>query len=654
MRKLVSFFILAAMMLMFVACTGDVTPTDVTQTPTQPNIPTTAPTEPATTAPTEPAHEHVWVDATCDTPKTCSECEATEGVANGHTWTEATCTAAKTCSACGAIEGQPKDHSWDEGTVTVEATEETTGEELFTCLACGETKTVIIPELSHEHSYSATVTDPTCTEEGYTTFVCRCGDTYIDDEKTALGHSWNDATCTQSKTCNACGETEGSALGHDHQLTAAKEPTCTAEGSKTYTCSRCSDSYSETIAKLDHDYAAATCTAPKTCKACGKTEGSALGHDHQLTATKEPTCTAEGSKTYTCSRCSDSYSETIAKLDHDYAAATCTSPKTCKACGKTEGSALGHDHKVTASKEPTCTAEGSKTYTCSRCSDSYSETVAKVDHNFAAATCTAPATCSYCGITSGSAAGHSWEPASCTKPKTCSRCFLEEGEPLDHDWCIVSCESWEQCSRCSEYGGEYIHHDWDENYICTICLCPQCETYGHYYFWGRCYYCHGYDEESTAMAEALLPSIITSDMSEYEKVKALHDYIINNTQYDYENYLNGTIPDSSYSAVGVFQYGVAVCQGYAYAFELLCELAGIECELVTGTANGGGHAWNQVKVDGKWYNIDLTWDDPIYYYNGVLTPILVYDYFLISDEQMYLDHVANDAQHVCDESYPMP
>ena len=156
------------------------------------------------------------------------------------------------------------------------------------------------------------------------------------------------------------------------------------------------------------------------------------------------------------------------------------------------------------------------------------------------------------------------------------------------------------------------------------------------------------------MAEALMPNIITSGMSEYEKVKAIHDYIINNTQYDYDNYLNGTVPDSSFSAVGVFQHGVAVCQGYAYAFELLCDLAGIECELVTGTGNGGGHAWNQVKVDGQWYNIDLTWDDPIYYYNGVLTPILVYDYFLISDEQMYLDHVADDAKHICIKSYPMP
>ena len=156
------------------------------------------------------------------------------------------------------------------------------------------------------------------------------------------------------------------------------------------------------------------------------------------------------------------------------------------------------------------------------------------------------------------------------------------------------------------------------------------------------------------MAEALLPQIVTPGMSEYETVKAIHDYIVNNTQYDYDRLLNGTVPEVSHSPLGVLQYGVAVCQGYAYAFELLCDLSGIECDFVGGVAGGGGHAWNQVKVDGKWYNIDVTWDDPIYYFNGVLTPYLSYDYFLVSDAVLYQDHVTEDAQHVCTESYPMP
>ena len=190
--------------------------------------------------------------------------------------------------------------------------------------------------------------------------------------------------------------------------------------------------------------------------------------------------------------------------------------------------------------------------------------------------------------------------------------------------------------------------------MCTMCLYTNCEIYGHEYFYNRCFYCKCYDEECIAMAEALLPQIVTAQMSEYEMVKAIHDYIVNNTQYDYDRLLNGTVPEVSHSPLGVLQYGVAVCQGYAYAFELLCDLSGIECDFVGGVAGGGGHAWNQVKVDGKWYNIDVTWDDPIYYFNGVLTPYLSYDYFLVSDAVLYQDHVTEDAQHVCTESYPMP
>ena len=62
----------------------------------------------------------------------------------------------------------------------------------------------------------------------------------------------------------------------------------------------------------------------------------------------------------------------------------------------------------------------------------------------------------------------------------------------------------------------------------------------------------------------------------------------------------------------------------------------------------------QVKVDGKWYNVDTTWDDPIYFLNGVRVPYLSYDYFLVSDDVLYQDHSTDSAQHICTESYPKP
>lgn len=67
----------------------------------------------------------------------------------------------------------------------------------------------------HTHDYKTVVTKPTCTEEGYTTYTCDCGDTFQDDLAQALGHQWKEATCTEAKICSVCYKSEGSAKGHD-------------------------------------------------------------------------------------------------------------------------------------------------------------------------------------------------------------------------------------------------------------------------------------------------------------------------------------------------------------------------------------------------------------------------------------------------------
>ena len=115
-------------------------------------------------------------------------------------------------------------------------------------------------------------------------------------------------------------------------------------------------------------------------------------------------------------------------------------------------------------------------------------------------------------------------------------------------------------------------------------------------------------------------------MSEYERVKAFHDYLVNNTTY-------GGTNNRMFTAGGALVDGYAVCDGYAMAFDLLCYLSGIECVRVTGYA-GESHAWNKVRVNGSWYNIDVTWDDPV-----SSRPMLIYDYFLISDAAISRDHI---------------
>ena len=182
-----------------------------------------------------------------------------------------------------------------------------------------------------------------------------------------------------------------------------KEPTETETGIKTYTCTRCGETKTETIPKLTHEHSykavvtAPTCTekgyTTHTC-ACGDsyvdTYVDALGHAWDNgKVTKEPTETETGVKTFTCTRCGETKTEVIPALSHEHSykavvtAPTCTAKgyttHTC-ACGDsyvdTYVDALGHawdSGKVT--KQPTATEDGVKTYTCTRCGETKTETI---------------------------------------------------------------------------------------------------------------------------------------------------------------------------------------------------------------------------------------------------------------------------------------
>ena len=120
--------------------------------------------------------------------------------------------------------------------------------------------------------------------------------------------------------------------------------------------------------------------------------------------------------------------------------------------------------------------------------------------------------------------------------------------------------------------------------------------------------------------------------SSYDKLKAIHDYIIDHVEYDYDNYKNDAylVKHATYSAAIT---GKTVCQGYATYFYRLANKAGIECRVVDGTGNGGRHAWNLVKIDGKYYFVDVTWDDGNYD---------KYTYFLKGSDLFAQDHTLSD------------
>ncbi|OQA65700.1 MAG: Exoglucanase B precursor [Firmicutes bacterium ADurb.Bin262] len=111
-----------------------------------------------------------------------------------------------------------------------------------------------------------------------------------------------------------------------------------------------------------------------------------------------------------------------------------------------------------------------------------------------------------------------------------------------------------------------------------------------------------------AVAKTL--ACVSAEMTDAEKVMAVHDYIILNTKYDYCNYLQGTVPHVSYTAYGVLVNGAGICNAYSLAFSAIMQRLGIETITVYGKSIG--HSWNMVKLDGKWYHVDLTWDDPVF------------------------------------------
>ena len=151
----------------------------------------------------------------------------------------------------------------------------------------------------------------------------------------------------------------------------------------------------------------------------------------------------------------------------------------------------------------------------------------------------------------------------------------------------------------------------------------------------------GYDAECKEVfdaAFAAVSQIITEGMRDEEKVKAIHDYLIYNA--DYVN--NGDYDSAekwAYGASGVLLHKEGVCQSYAIVFYMMATAAGVECEYVTGTATNsegspGDHAWNRVCLDGIWYYIDCTWDDPIY--NGHSGGGERYTYYL--SERLWSNH----------------
>ena len=136
--------------------------------------------------------------------------------------------------------------------------------------------------------------------------------------------------------------------------------------------------------------------------------------------------------------------------------------------------------------------------------------------------------------------------------------------------------------------------------------------------------------------------IAKSTTDQGARVQLVHNWLVQNCAFDYTRYMLGTVPAASYTPRGLWEDHYMVGQGYAECADIMLRFMGIPSRVITGEGfydtNWGKHAWNQVKINGKWYYMDVCWDDP-HPDGGVMhTGKISYTYFLLDKETMYKSH----------------
>ena len=379
-------------------------------------------------------------------------------------------------------------HTYDEGVVTKEATIYEKGVKTFTCSACGDTYTEDIPMVEKTWHKGDTVA-PTCTEQGYTVYICDQDATLTEnrDFVDALDHDWGEGVVTKAATCTEDGvktftcQNDKShtytevipATGHDYDDgVVTTKPTYTENGVKTFTCHNCGDTYTESIPALGYTYnetvVAPTCTEDGyTMHECVEDATKsfkdhivpALGHEYKEVTTPA-TCKDAGSVDKVCERCNDKQHVRDIPVNEEHQ----------------------WDEGV-ITKEPTATEPGIKTYTCTVCNKTKTESIAKVHvHEYTGLGeivkepscetegerwmyCTNDGCDSKILVPMPAIGSHDWdfEHTECLKKATCT----EPGTMLMH------CKRDASHTMTYSYGG--TGHIWDEGVITTQ---PTHDEYG--------------------------------------------------------------------------------------------------------------------------------------------------------------------------------
>lgn len=141
-------------------------------------------------------------------------------------------------------------------------------------------------------------------------------------------------------------------------------------------------------------------------------------------------------------------------------------------------------------------------------------------------------------------------------------------------------------------------------------------------------------KEADKKINNILSEIIKPYMTDNEKVKAVHDYIVLNGKYD-TNF-------EYYSDYDLLTEGKSVCNGYAVLTYNMLNKLGIPVKLVFGSSNSQSHVWNMIKLDDYWFHLDTTWDDPVPDRKNMSS----YNYYLLTDEEILKDHTIDSNQNL--------
>lgn len=148
-------------------------------------------------------------------------------------------------------------------------------------------------------------------------------------------------------------------------------------------------------------------------------------------------------------------------------------------------------------------------------------------------------------------------------------------------------------------------------------------------------------EDDINTINSILNSIIKPGMTETEKIRTAHNWIVCNTTYNDKYYDRG---DSFNHVSNLLNNKTGVCQGYSVTFYIFMKQMGIPCTLVMGKTDNVSHAWNAVKLDGNWYYIDVTWDDPVV--NGTSNypggDNISYEYLLCTYNHISMTHTEDN------------